>query len=219
MCFSPEADLTIGAVAAVVGVDALRHVSRPQQIVLAALPLLLSAHQIDEAFVWWGLRGEVSEPVLHAATYGFLTVAFLLPLLVPLALFDIEPVRGRRRWMLLLLALGAITSAALLFQVVDGPVGATVDGMHIAYSADINHPEALTALYVLATCGTLLVASSRWLGLFGLLNLGVVIALTWLTFTGLTSLWCAWAAITSVVIALYLRRALPIKPVAAVQPA
>lgn len=29
MCFSPEADLTTGVVVAVVGIDALRHVSRP----------------------------------------------------------------------------------------------------------------------------------------------------------------------------------------------
>jgi hypothetical protein len=34
----------------------------------------------------------------------------------------------------------------------------------------------------------------------------VVGVINWLTFTGLTSLWCAWAAIGSVAIAVYLRR-------------
>ena len=207
MCFSPEADLTIGAVAAVAGVDALRHVRRPGQLVLAGLPLLLAAHQADEAIVWWGLRGQVGESALHAAVYGFLAVAFLLPLLVPLALFDIEPVRGRRRWMAALLAIGVLTTAGLLVQIIGSPVGASVDGSHIAYSADISYALLLGVGYVVATCGALLVGSSRVLRLFGVANVGVVIALTWLTFTGLTSLWCAFAAVTSIVIAVYLRRA------------
>jgi len=50
------------------------------------------------------------------------------------------------------------------------------------------------------------VASNRWLVLLGLANLSAVIALGWITFTGFTSLWCAWAALTSIVIAIYLRR-------------
>jgi hypothetical protein len=42
--------------------------------------------------------------------------------------------------------------------------------------------------------------------LLGLANLSAVIALGWITFTGFTSLWCAWAALTSIAIAAYLRR-------------
>jgi hypothetical protein len=64
----------------------------------------------------------------------------------------------------------------------------------------------LTVLYVVATCGSLLAASDRLLAAFGLANLAVVGVINWLTFTGLTSLWCAWAAIGSVAIAVYLRR-------------
>jgi hypothetical protein len=36
-------------------------------------------------------------------------------------------------------------------------------------------------------------------------NIVAVVALTWLQSSALTSLWCAWAAVTSVVIATYLR--------------
>ena len=36
-------------------------------------------------------------------------------------------------------------------------------------------------------------------------NLLAVVLLVWLTVGGLTSLWCVWAAITSVAIDLYLR--------------
>ncbi len=206
MCFSPEADLVTGVVAGAFGVDALRHVRRPQQLALAALPLLLGAHTLDESVVWWGLRGQVSEPATHVAIYVFLAFAFLLPFLVPLALFGVETVRGRRRWMLALLAMGAVTSALLLVDIVRSPVGASIDGSHIAYVSGGSDALLLGVLYVLATCGALLVASSRLLAVFGLVNVAAVIALTWLTFTGLTSLWCAWAALTSVVVVIYLRR-------------
>jgi hypothetical protein len=206
MCFSPEADLVTGVVAGAFGVDALRHVTRPQQLPLAALPLLLGAHTIDETVVWWGLRGQVPPAATSTAVYVFLAFAFLLPFLVPLALFGVETVPGRRRWMLALLAMGAVTSALLLVSIIRSPASASIDGNHIAYISDGSNAVLLGVLYVVATCGALLVASSRMLAVFGMVNLAAVIALTWLTFTGLTSLWCAWAALTSVVVALYLRR-------------
>jgi hypothetical protein len=207
MCFSAEADLTTGLIAGAFGIDALRHVTKPQQLALASLPLLLGAHTLDESVVWWGLHGQVSEPAMHTAIYVFLAFAFLLPFLVPLAMFGVETVRGRRRWMLALLAMGAVTSALLLTDIIRNPASASIDGSHIAYVSGGSDALLLGVLYVLATCGALLVASSRMLAAFGLVNLAAVIALSWLTFTGLTSLWCAWAALSSVVVVIYLRRA------------
>jgi hypothetical protein len=206
MCFSPEADLVTGIVVGVVGIDALRHVRKPHQIALAATPVLFSLHEIDESFVWWGLRGQVSWPVEHAAIYIFLAIAFALPFWVPFAMLGVETRIHRRQLMKAFLAVGTVTSVLLLVAVVGGPVGASIDGSHIAYTADISYADILVVLYVVATCGACLVASNRWLVLLGLANLGAVIALGWITFTGFTSLWCAWAALTSVAIAVYLRR-------------
>ncbi len=120
---------------------------------------------------------------------------------------------GRRRWMLALLAMGAVTSAWLLTEIIRSPASATIDGAHIAYVSGGSDAAVLGVFYIVTTCGALLVASSRMLAAFGLVNLAAVIALTWLTFTGLTSLWCAWAAITSFVVVIHLRRAA--RPVAA----
>ena len=85
MCFSAEADLVTGVVVGAIGVDALRHVRKRHQLALAATPLLLAVHEVDESFVWWGLHGQVSYQVEHAAIYVFLAVAFLLPFWVPFA--------------------------------------------------------------------------------------------------------------------------------------
>jgi hypothetical protein len=189
-----------------VGIDALRNVRKPHQIALAATPILFAVHEVDESFVWWGLHGQVAFPVEHAAIYGFLAIAFVLPSWVPFAMLGVETKLHRRQLIGALLVVGTVTTIALLVAIVRGPVGATIDGSHIAYSADINYADILIALYVVATCGSCLVASNKWLVLLGLANLGAVIALGWITFTGFTSLWCAWAALTSVAIAVYLRR-------------
>jgi hypothetical protein len=206
MCFSAEADLVTGIVVGAVGIDALRHVRKPHQIALAATPAIFALHEIDESFVWWGLHGQVSYSVEHAAIYVFLAIAFVLPFWVPFAMLGVETRIQRRNWMKVFLAVGTVTSIALLVAVVRGPVGASIDGSHVAYTADISYADILVVLYVVATCGACLVASNRWLVLLGLANLGAVIALGWITFTGFTSLWCAWAALTSIAIAIYLRR-------------
>ena len=206
MCFSPEADLTGGVIAGVVGFDTLRHVERPQQLVLAALPVVFAAHELDEVFVWLGLRGQVPWPVARVAIYVFLAVAFTLPFIVPLAILGVEPQRRRRRLLQGLWVLGAVGTAGLLAGIAGAPISAVIEGNHIAYNVDLTYGNVLVVLYLLATCGAMLAASNRVLVGLGLCNVVAVAALSYLTITGFTSLWCAWAAVSSVVIAVYLRR-------------
>ena len=87
----------------------------------------------------------------------------------------------------ILLGAGAITSVLLLVPVITGPVGASIDGSHIAYSADLSYSVPLGGSYIAVTCGALVLSSSRLLEVFGVVNFGVAIGLAWLTFTGLTS--------------------------------
>ena len=65
----------------------------------------------------------------------------------------------------------------------------------------------VVVLYIAATCGALLASSSRAIRVFGICNLAAVIGLAVTTTEGFASLWCAWAAVTSVAIALHLRTA------------
>jgi hypothetical protein len=204
MCFSPEADLAAGVIVSAVGIDALRRARTPKELPLAALPLLFGVHQLVEAFVWWGIAGKVPADVGDAATWLYLAVAFLLPLWVPVAVRGVEPSQRRRTTITLLVGIGAVVSVILLGAIVWDPVGAVIQGHHIAYSVDIPG-RAIGMLYAAATCGALLLASDRRIRYFGVSNLGAVAVLVWLTVGGLTSLWCVWAAITSVAIDLYLR--------------
>jgi len=82
-----------------------------------------------------------------------------------------------------------------------------IEGHHIAYSVDTPALTFMVALYVLAACGPGLAARSRKLVTFGALNLGVVALLVVLAQTALISLWCVWAAITSTLLNIHIRRA------------
>ena len=204
MCFSPEADLAAGVLVSVVGIDAIKRARSPEELPLAALPLLFGVHQSIEAFVWWGLAGKVPASLGDTAIWLYLAIAFLLPLWVPLAVRGVEPSPGRRPVITLLVGVGLVASLILLGTIVWGPVDAAVVGHHIAYAVDIPG-GAIGVLYVVATCGALLLSSDRWIRSFGVANVAAVVVLVWLTVGGLTSLWCVWAAVTSVAIDLFLR--------------
>lgn len=205
MCFSPEADLVGGLVIGGAGIDALRHVRRRREIALAALPIAFGAHQMIEAFTWWGLQGVVSPQVGRGAMYAYLAIAFALPLAVPWVIRVVEPDAARRRMLGPLIVLGGVVTAILLAELLSGPVAAEVCGRCIAYDAHVTFGGELAALYVLAACGPPLLSSIRPLRVFGILNLAAVGALVWLMSYAFISLWCAWAAVFSVVIVIHMR--------------
>jgi hypothetical protein len=205
MCFSPDADLAAGVIVSAVGIDAIRRARTPNELPLAALPLLLGVHQLVEVFVWWALRGKVPANLGDTAIWLYPAIAFLLPLWVPLAVRGVEPSRDRRTIITVLVGVGLVVSLVGLGAIVRGPVDAAIEGHHIAYAIHIASGAAIGTLYVVATCGALLVSSDRRIRYFGVSNLGAVVVLVWLTVGGLTSLWCVWAAVTSVSIDLYLR--------------
>lgn len=205
MCFSATADLAAGVVVSAIGVDALRHARLPSQWLLASLPVVLAVHEIIEAFVWWRLEGHVSAAVGRFATMAYLILAFgVLPVLVPAAVGALEP-RPVGRRMVVFIVLGAAVACVLLYSVLRGPVVTTIQGHHISYEVDLYRGGILVALYVMATCGSLLASNHRHVRWFGVVNLVVVVALVLIDKTAFISLWCAWAALTSVCIALHLR--------------
>jgi hypothetical protein len=207
MCFSAEADVLAGLVVGAIGIDALRHVRQPSEKPLALIPVVLAGHQLVEAFVWWGLQDRVPDDLGRSAMWLFLAIAFgALPVLVPVAVGALEPAvnRGVVR---AFTALGAGVAAVLMYAVVRGPAEASIRGHHVDYRVDLWHGGLIVALYLVATCGSLLVSSHPHVRWFGAANLVAALVLAWLDKTAFISLWCAWAAVTSVAIAAHLRYA------------
>jgi hypothetical protein len=201
MCFSPEADFTAGVVIAGVGVETLRRVSAPRELIVGALPLLFGIHQLVEGFVWLGLRGQVSSGLGNAAKEAYIVYAHaVLPVIVPFGFMLIEPDRRRSRWMWPLACLGLVLGGYLLWQVTAYPVGAQEEARCIDYTTHTPNDVLIAALYVVATCGPALLSSRRHLRWFGLVCLIGVIATALVRADELTSLWCLYVALVSVLI-------------------
>lgn len=211
MCFSPEGDLAGGIVVTAIGIDAIRHLRhRNDHLALAVFPLLLGFHQIDEAFVWWGLQGVVPTGVGRVAMWIYLVIAFVvLPVLVPVLIMLLEPT-ARRRWRLApFLAIGTGVSAVLLVTMLRNGASVTLGRFHLAYSIGLKHGIIVIGLYIVATCGSLLVSGYRDIVVFGLANVVAIVVLARLSADGFASLWCFYAAIASGAILLHMRFAKP----------
>lgn len=194
MCWSATADLVAGTAVAAIGAACVVRTSRARDLPLAALPLLLGAHQIIESAVWHADGGA------GPATVAWAAIALpLLALWVPLGVWCAAPPHARR-WLVLPLAAGAATSAALGYALAVRPVTAQIRGHTLGYVLDLPRPGLLVAGYLLATVGSLLLSGDRWLRWLGVLaaaGAAVCAALWRLEFI---STWCAFAAVCSVVL-------------------
>jgi hypothetical protein len=106
-------------------------------------------------------------------------------------------------------ALGVGVATVLLVQMVRGPVSVTMGHLHLAYSIGLHEGLLVVGLYVLATCGSLLLSGYRDVVIFGVANLVAVVILARLTADGFASLWCFYAAVASGAISLHMRFAKP----------
>jgi hypothetical protein len=211
VCFSPGGDLAGGLVVGAIGVDACRHLrGRKSQVLLATLPLVLGAHQLDESLVWWSLDGDLPRSVGRIAMWVYLVIALVVvPILVPMATLRLASSPRRRRALSSFLVLGVGVAAVLLVTMVRGPVTVRRGTYHLAYSIGLQHGLPIIGLYVVATCGSLLFSGYKHILIFGVANVVVVAVLATLTADGFASLWCFYAALASGAISLHLRLARP----------
>ncbi|GLX17210.1 DUF6629 family protein [Streptomyces lavendulae] len=200
MCWSAAADLTAGTAVAAVGVVCLARARRARDLPVAALPLLLGAHQLVEAAVWRAGGG------CGPATTAWAVIALpVLPLWVPLGVL-LAAAPGARRRLLGPAAAGLATAAVLAYCLAVRPVSAVVRGRVIGYGVDVPWAPLVLAGYLYATLGALLLAGDRTLRLLGaVLAAGAVVcaALWRLEFA---STWCAFAAAASVLVLGWVRR-------------
>lgn len=210
MCFSPQADYAAGTVITLVGVETLRRVRGRRELIVGALPLLFGLHQIVEGFVWLGLRGEVSPGLEDVAKQIYIVFAHaVLPALVPLGFALLELDRRRARWMWPLAGAGVLLGAYLLWQVTAFPVEALQQSRCIDYTTHTPNDLLIGALYVTVTCAPALLSTRRHLRWFGAVSLVGVIGAALVRFDELTSLWCVYVALVSVLILEHFRRQSP----------
>lgn len=201
MCFSPTASFVSAAVIGTIGVATLRHVREPRTFLFAATPILFSLHQFTEGLVWLGMEGRIG-PIGrdHAAFLFTLYAQGLLPFLMPLAVLLMEPAGWRRKLILGLTAIGAVAALWDAYGLMFLPSRVFVDHFSIAYRNRMTGSLLISLLYILATCGALLLSSLRlvrWYGLVNVIALTIVEVVKAETFA---SVWCFYAALMSIML-------------------
>src|SRR5689334_21041520 len=126
MCWSATADVVAGSGIVSLGVLGMTRVRRRRDLPLAALPLILGAHQLIEAVVWKAEEGQIAAGIGGIARTIWAIIALpLLPALVPWAILLAV---GRPARLLPFVALGLGVSAVLSYDLATGSVTSTVRG-------------------------------------------------------------------------------------------
>lgn len=202
MCFSLFASVTAGTALVATGGVTTALARRRAEVPLAVVPLLFGVQQLVEGVVWWSL--DHGDTVLNTrSTFAYSLFSLVLwPVLVPVALLCLESVPWRRRAMAAFLAVGVVVGLEGLALVLRGPSTSRVTGRSIQYAM----PGAwFVALYLLATCGAVLVSGRRMLRWMGAAALGLGLLTLRLYTTDFVSVWCFFSAVLTLLVLVYLR--------------
>jgi hypothetical protein len=204
MCFSAAANFVGSGVLGTIGIATLTRVKHRRELLFAALPTLFAVHQFIEGFVWLGLDGILSPAVTHNMGAAFMLYAQgLLPFILPLSVILFEPNVKSRRCMLPFLAVGVLTSLYILWALTAYPLEISIRGNSIVYTNQATNYTFVAVLYVIATCGSLLFSKVKDMVIFGVANMAILLVVMGVKRYAFTSLWCAYAAVASLIILAY----------------
>lgn len=213
MCFSATANFVGSGVLGAVGIVTLTRVKHRRELLFAAIPTLFAIHQFIEGFVWLGLDGYLSPIVTHDMGFAFVLYAQgLLPFVMPLSVMLFEQTRARRRTMMPFVLLGALLMLYMLWGLALYPLHISVMGSSIVYVNYATNMTWVAILYVIATCGSLFFSKIKDMVIFGAANLVILLTVMAVKRYAFTSLWCAYAAIASIIILAYFWKSAGIRP-------
>jgi len=197
MCFSATANFVGSGVLGTLGVVTLTQVKHRRELLFAALPALFAVHQFIEGFVWLGLDGTLSATVAHNMGAAYMLYAQgLLAFLLPLSVWFFEPDAKDRRRMLPFVLLGGATGLYVLWALAAYPTEIYVKANSIVYINQATNHTTVAILYVV----------------FGVANLAILLVVSAVKEYAFTSLWCAYAAIASLIILVYFWRSSGSRP-------
>jgi hypothetical protein len=213
VCFSAVANFVGSTALGGIGVVTLTKVKHRRELLFASLPLLFAIHQFIEGFVWLGLDGILSPTVTHNMGAAFMLYAQgLLPFLLPLSVLLFEPDAKSRKRMRPFLAIGIATTVYILWALTAYNVEVYVKGNSIVYINQATNNTLVAVLYMIATCGSLFFSRVRAMVIFGAANLTILLVVMAVKRYAFTSLWCAYAALASIIILAYFWKSSKARP-------
>jgi urea transporter len=208
MCFSAGASFAGGAVISALGVASQTQVSKPAQRLFAVIPFFFGFQQFAEGVLWVTL-GSGKYPVLQdVVTYIFLVTALIIwPSMVPLSIRVMEEKIMRKKILAVILTTGCLLSCFYAFCLVYYDIFPRINAFHIEYV--YNVPQIFMSIafvfYLITTITPFFISSVKRMWVFGIL-IAVSCIVTGIFFSQyLTSVWCFFAAIISIIIYWILR--------------
>jgi hypothetical protein len=220
MCFSAAGSFGVAAVLGGIGAVSLAQEKATSHRMLALVPLLFAAQQVAEGVVWITIDAPSLRGLQELAVAAFLAFALVIwPTWVPLALWAAEPEPRRRRALSILAWVGAAVAVYASVILIRGRPTAQVAGHSIAYSYRSAGPALVLAfylpMYVIAAVLPFFVSTMSKARIMGSVLAVALVATFIIKRETLTSVWCFFAAILSVVIVLGIsaQHRLTIKPI------
>ncbi len=202
MCFSPSASFTAGVLITAIGIRSIAKADKPHRL-LACTPLLFGIQQLSEGGVWLALLHYPDHFIMRFFPYLFLFFAMVLwPLWVPACIAPLVRDKIRKFILYICFGCGIATSAFLLTSILYFGAVAQIVHHHIMYT--IEFPVQMywpgTIVYIIATVVPWFLTKNRLLWLVGILMFASY-GVTYIFYANLlTSVWCFFAALLSVII-------------------
>ena len=114
--------------------------------------------------------------------------------------------------MLPFLVIGGATSLYILWALTAYSFQVYIKENSLVYINPATNNTAVAVLYVIATCGSLFFSKIKDMVLFGAANLIILLAVMAVKRYAFTSLWCAYAAVASVIILAYFWKSMASRP-------
>ncbi len=130
----------------------------------------------------------------------------LLIAISPWSIWLVEPSIRHRRLLLPLVVLGTALCAYALWALFGGQIHAQIRHRGVEYDDPVTGVWWFAALYILATCGPPFLSSYPWMIAFGVLILIGLVVVAIFKAMYLTSMWCAIAALVSMLIYMHFWR-------------
>ena len=203
MCFSAAASFGASSVISTIGIVSYKKANHTPYRLLAMIPIFFGLQQFSEGVVWLASTNDQFSGLLSISTYGFIFFAWILwPIYIPFALFRLEQNPTRKKIIRFFWFAGIMIALLLVYVVLFYGIHAEIQDSSILY--DFNVPYSKRWLfgffYLVATVLSPMISSISKMWILGVLNILTYFVTKIYFYDNIISVWCFFAAISSVLI-------------------
>jgi hypothetical protein len=206
MCFSAAGSFAVAGVLSGVGAVSLRRNTMRTYVMVAAIPLIFAVQQAAEGVVWLTIPHASSAEIQRVAVITFLGCALIVwPVWLSFSLRRVERIPERRRILGVLCWAGVIVASIAFLLLARERPSVSIAGHSIHYErvgggGNGARNAFLILAYAVPTIAPFFVSTMRLAGTIGVALIVSLIVTAVVERDALTSVWCFFAALLSVLI-------------------